>query len=204
MTPIHQRSRLAMAFAAGVLVVATMTWTCYVTYPWPSVDTPWNSSRSSLRKWQFALEEYKRKHGQYPDQLFASANSDIQPFDEKDGWGFPFHYRKNDEAYELRCLGSDGQPGGTGLRGDIGPDDTMAELPRPSLSEFVQKDFQPLMAMGCAAAGLFACLMILKKTGTTTSSSVTSGPFLFTLVATTLTSFLIGFGLILFHMASQH
>ena len=102
-----------------------------------------NETKRSMRALMDALEQYHRRHSQYPTTkqgLGALLQAPMVPpipknYPEegylskmpKDGWGRNFVYYDGVEQYKIISYGADGKPGGDKLDADILSDDLKKE-----------------------------------------------------------------------------
>jgi len=85
-------------------------------------------ARTAIRFIAGKLEQYKSKHGDYPDTLAPVEESfdDTQRLHasffkmaQTDAWGHPIQYERTDSGYTLQSLGADGKVGGEGIDADL-------------------------------------------------------------------------------------
>jgi hypothetical protein len=85
-------------------------------------------TQQSMKTLGLLIASFHAKHERYPKTLaeLREGADEMEPIMANwlnralhDAWSNPIHYRADEEGFELRSLGSDGQPGGEGHPGEI-------------------------------------------------------------------------------------
>lgn len=129
-TPKSEKRRVIAAAAfTGIVTAALIALTSY-TVVWLSLRDGFTGSwkhfwaKYTMRSAPFAIEDYREKHGSYPDSLTQAIDKPLENPKFVDPWHRVLEYRRTAEGYELFSLGRDGRAGGEGLDADFYYDET--------------------------------------------------------------------------------
>jgi hypothetical protein len=142
--------RLAVALAAGVVVLGISCYVAYHEYLDSAISYGPRATLVDVGRVAAAIEDYRRGKHALPKALDelpsvnVRSNADGQYID---WWRRPLQYRVVGDRYRVASLGRDGKPGGTGLDYDLSSDDLGAtggaqsgarQLPRQARPTFAQ------------------------------------------------------------------
>ena len=119
--------RLMTAALTGLLVFTITYLACWVGMGYQSSMhyRALGNVQYDLIRMEELLVAYENENGEFPASLSDLADQENRYLEfDRDGdvldpWGFPYHYRKTADGFELTALGRDAALGGTGLDADI-------------------------------------------------------------------------------------
>jgi hypothetical protein len=115
-----RRALLAASITAACIFVTTYgsAWVAYRPFVALGRYEPMYLQGRAL-EFQYALEQYSKEHGHYPNALKDALPKDTDPGHYLDPWNNPYQYANTGKGYRVFSLGRDGKPGGVGLDADF-------------------------------------------------------------------------------------
>lgn len=120
----EKRRAIATAAFTGIVTAAILAVTSYAVV-WIRLRDNFTGSWThrhegvNLHLLTKFIEDYRTKHGAYPDNFTQVTGHPQETDGLLDTWGRMYGYRVTAEGYELSSLGRDGRPGGEGLDADF-------------------------------------------------------------------------------------
>lgn len=199
---VSQRTRYLAATIVGIVVFVIAMIIAREAYPWGSWRGERHYSYKTLETARENIEEYIQQHGKPPQTLLEIYGSEDQL--PRDLWNRVLEYHPSETGYELKSLGSDGQPGGFGGETDLPLDKEWLQVTMPSISEFILYCVTSEIWMTAAASALIAVGMMLWTTTATKTPHLTLLHFMLALIVTLIVSWFVGGIMMALKVGPQH
>ena len=119
-----ERGFTLVELMAVLVIISILVGVIIYVNPFASDDARVTATKMQINELAKPLNEYKGKHGSYPDSLNDLITANILKEIPKDAWGNDFVYIKDGTyngkgKYDLLSLGADKKQDGTGYDADI-------------------------------------------------------------------------------------
>lgn len=190
--------RLSAAFIGMAIFLLTLS-VAYQQYPWGSWRPERNYAKRQLELAQLNLDEKIATRGAIPASIDEIYRADEWP---RDIWEFPLTCERKGDRYELKSLGSDGQPGGFGRATDLTVHDDFRNVTMPTPVQFLLQCMTVELWLNAVITGLITAGMVMMAP--IDSPRLPVANFLVALLLTGFVSWFVGTTLMAIKVGPQH